>query len=95
MNASASVQLSTGPGVPGTMGTPTFKAITRRSTTSRGASSQEALTDRTSLGLVTKLVDDLGRGTDERKSSLLDLARELCVFGEETISVGRKAGTPD
>ncbi len=73
------------------MGTPTFVAITRRSTTSPGASSHEALTDRTSLGLVTQLVDDLGRGTDERKTSLLDLARELCVFGEETVSVGMKS----
>ena len=44
------------------------------------------LTQSTSLCLVSELVDDLRGRADEREAGLLDLARELCVLGEETIS---------
>ena len=45
------------------------------------------LTDGAGLGLVAELVDDLRGRADEREAGLLDLARELCVLGEETISI--------
>ena len=47
-------------------------------------------TKRASLCLVTELVNDLGGRTDERDARLLDLARELCILGKETVSVNEK-----
>ena len=44
------------------------------------------LTDGTGLGLVAELVDDLRGRANECEAGLLDLARELCVLGEETVS---------
>ena len=46
-------------------------------------------TDSASLCLVAELVDDLGRGSDEREAGHLDLAREFRVFGQETVSESR------
>jgi hypothetical protein len=42
----------------------------------------------TGLGLVSEGVDGLGTGTDEGDASGLDLACELGVLGEETVTAG-------
>ena len=52
------------------------------------------LTDGARLGLVAKRVDDFGRGADEGDARLLDLARELCVFGEEAVSARGAVSRP-
>ena len=46
----------------------------------------EARTNSTRLGLVTKGVDDLGAGADERETSGFDFRSETGVLREETVS---------
>ena len=45
----------------------------------------EARTNSTRLGLVTKGVDDLGAGADERETGGFDFRSETGVLREETI----------
>ena len=43
-------------------------------------------TDSTRFGLIAERIDDFRAWTNECESSLLNLARELGIFGEETVT---------
>lgn len=86
MNDSPSTHELTGPGVPGTTGTPTFIAERCRISFRYACHRIGAYTQCTCFGLVTKTINDFRGGSNERDTSLLDLSRELGVFGQETIA---------
>lgn len=50
------------------------------------ATTWTVVTKITRFCFVTAVVDDLGRGSDERNPSLLDFASECGVLGKETIT---------
>ena len=89
MKAWASVYSATGPGVPGTTGTPIFIAAQNNVRNGGMSVYMRFLTDGTSLGFVTERVDDLWAGTNKGQTSLLNLARELGVLRQETVAIQR------
>lgn len=91
MKASASPYASTGPGVPGTTGTPTFMAIERtftRCQSNHPTAAEQDRTERAGLCLVTKSIDDFWCGTDKGDTSLLDFLGELSILRQETVTEG-------
>jgi len=86
MNASPSRYDPTGPGVPGTTGTPTLIARGCRVSSKYACNRISADTQCTCFGLVTKTINDFRGGSNERDTSQLHLARELGVFGQEAVT---------
>ena len=86
MNAAPSRYDATGPGVPGTTGTPTFIAERCHVSLRYACYRIGAYTQCTCFGLVTKTINDFRGRSNERDTSLLDLPCELGVFGQETIT---------
>ena len=86
MNESASDHWSTGPGVPGTTGTPTLIAGKRTHTVSQRivrirTQHQRCVTKTACLCLVTQTIDNLWCRPDEGDASLLDLPSKYGIFG--------------
>jgi hypothetical protein len=87
MNASPSLYLATGPGVPGTTGTPTFMATNIQSIFNpRNVNIHFRFTKGSRLRFITEPIDNFRRGADESKSSLLDFLRKTGIFGQEPVS---------
>ena len=81
---------ATGPGVPGTTGTPAAMAVgTVNTPLLVRCDSMECWLKRTDgprFGLVAQAVDNLRRGSNKRETRLLDLACELGILAEEAVT---------
>lgn len=82
----ASVYAATGPGVPGTTGTPIFIAACGGEHKNPKFITEPYLTNIASLCLVSELVNDLRSRAYEGQSSLLDFSRKFCVLRQESVS---------
>ena len=87
MNASPSLYVPTGPGVPGTTGTPTFIASgIEHQEGANEYTKKKVFTQGPCLGFITKSINYFRRRTDKGNTSLFDLSREFGIFGQETIT---------